>query len=372
MSVRTRLIRQPRRGDMFVEAHTKEGPSPVGAACRISPAQRRIDAAPTELGSSHHGFYYKHVAPNGAVKPPHSARGLSRRIVSTMCLLAFAVANFCRAAAPQPLSDSALAKIVFEQKLDKHLSLNLEFRDEENGSVKLAKYFAKKPVILVLGYYECPMLCTLALNGLVESLQDMKWSIGREFDVLCVSISPGETSALAAAKKRTYLRRYGRSGASEGWHFLTGHEPAIEQLAAEVGFHYAYDPVFKQYAHPSGFVVLTPEGRVARYFFGVTHSPTQIYGALSEASANRIGSPIQQLFFLCFHYNPIKGKYGTVIMLITRILGAATVAAVVWLIINMARRERRNRTLEAERGCPQPEPSQIRQVAEVKPAEDGV
>ena len=152
-------------------------------------------------------------------------------------LFFFAACTFCQAAQPHPLSDNELAKITFEQKLNQQLSLNLEFRDEEGKSVELRQFLAKKPVILVLGYYECPMLCTLALNGLVESLQDMKWSIGKEFDVLCVSISPSENSTLAAAKKRTYLRRYGRSGAAEGWHFLTGSENAIKQLAGEVGFH---------------------------------------------------------------------------------------------------------------------------------------
>jgi protein SCO1/2 len=260
-------------------------------------------------------------------------------LLNTLILLFFA-SVVCRGAQTQPLSDSALAKIVFEQRLNQQLSLNLEFQNEENKSVKLRDYFTRKPVILVLGYYECPMLCTLGLNGLVESLQDMKWSIGKEFDVLCASISPSENSALAAAKKRTYLRRYGRAGAAQGWHFLTGAEPAVREIADEVGFHYAYDPVFKQYAHPSGFVVLTPEGKVARYFFGVSHSPQEIYVALREASANRIGSPIQQLFFLCFHYNPIKGKYGGIIMLITRICAAAMVLGVAWMIVGMARRER--------------------------------
>jgi len=277
-----------------------------------------------------------------------SVAGAARRkslVPRCLFLMFFAGCVVCRAAQTKPLSDSALAKIVFEQKLNQQLSLNLEFQNEESKSVRMRDYFAKKPMILVLGYYECPMLCTLGLNGLVESLQDMKWSIGKEFDVLCVSISPTEHSALAAAKKRTYLRRYGRSGAVQGWHFLTGTEPAIKQLAEEVGFHYAYDPVFKQYDHPSGFVVVTPEGKIARYFFGVTHSPQEIYSALREASVNRIGSPIQQLFFLCFHYNPIKGKYGTIIMIITRIGAGVMVAGVAWMIMSMVRGERRRATL---------------------------
>src|SRR5205814_7323719 len=149
----------------------------------------------------------------------------------TLVFISFIASTLCQAAQPQPLSDSTLAGIVFEQRLNQQLSLGLAFRDEEWNPVKLGDCFTRKPVILVLGYYECPMLCTLALNGLVESLQDMKWSVGKEFDLLCVSISPTENAALAAAKKRTYLRRYARSGAAEGWHFLTGGDPAIRQLA---------------------------------------------------------------------------------------------------------------------------------------------
>ena len=143
------------------------------------------------------------------------------------------------------------------------------------------------------GNYECPMLCTLVLNGMVESAADMKWSIGREFEVVNVSINPLETPALAAAKKRAYVKRYGRTGSAEGWHFLTGDQESIQRLADEVGFRYAYDPASKQYAHPSGLVILTPEGRVSGYLFGVTYSPKELAGALRAASANQVGSPRQ-------------------------------------------------------------------------------
>jgi protein SCO1/2 len=240
---------------------------------------------------------------------------------------------------PKPLSSEALAQIIFDQKLGKQVSLDLMFRDEEGKAVTLKDYFGKKPIILVPGYYGCPMLCSMVLNGLVETLQDMKWKVGEQFVVVNFSINPRETWQLAAAKKHSYIRRYGRTGAENGWHFLTGEERAVHQLADDVGFRYAYDPVSKEYAHPSGFVVLTPNGSVSRYFFGVSHVPTELYGALSEAAVNRTGSPIQQLFYLCFHYNPIRGKYGRVIMTVLRVAGFGTVLGLSCLVFFMVRVE---------------------------------
>ena len=238
----------------------------------------------------------------------------------------------------QTLSDSTLAQIRFEQKLNAQVSLLLPFRDEAGKPVQLSRYFDGKPVVLVLGYYECPMLCTLVLNGMVESAADMKWSIGQEFQVVDVSIDPNETPTLAAEKKRSYLKRYGRSSAAAGWHFLTGSESSIRELTKEVGFAYVYDPVSKQFAHPSGLVVLTPEGKVSRYLFGVTYSPKDLYGALKDASSHQVGSPIQQLILLCFHYNPITGKYSRTIIVVLRALGIATMLGFLWLIVILVRR----------------------------------
>jgi len=240
-----------------------------------------------------------------------------------------------------PLPDSSLSTIRFDQKINSQVSLDLPFVDENGTPVALASCFHRKPVILVLVYYECPMLCSMVLNGMVESLQEMKPSIGTDFDVLNVSINPTETAKLAAAKKRTYLKRYGRSSASAGWHFLTGSEASITELTKEVGFNYVYDSDSKQYAHPSGLIVLTPQGKVSRYLFGIKFSATELNTALKEASANRTGSPIQQLVLLCFHYNPIHGKYGALIMIIVRSLAAATLVALLWLVISMVRREKR-------------------------------
>ncbi len=258
------------------------------------------------------------------------------RILAALTFFLLA-ASFVRA---QTLSDTNLAEIRFEQKLNAQVSPGLPFRDDEGREVRFGQYLGRKPVLLVLGYYECPMLCTLVLNGMVESAADMKWSIGREFEVVNVSINPRETSALAAAKKRAYVKRYGRSGAADGWHFLTGNETAIRQLANEVGFRYAYDAGSKQYAHPSGLVVLTPTGKVSGYLFGVTFSPKDLYAALQGASGNQIGSPIQQLILLCFHYNPVTGKYSGLIIVLLRVMGAVTILGFLVLLVQLVRRGR--------------------------------
>ena len=227
-------------------------------------------------------------------------------------------------AQPTHLSDVELRKIVFEQKLNSEVALDLPFRDETGKLVRLGDYFGRKPVILVPGYYGCPMLCTLVLDGLIESMQDLKKSVGQQFVVLNFSIDPNEKPDLAAAKKRTYLRRYGRPEAAEEWHFLTGDSSAIQKLTDQIGFRYAYDPATKQYAHPSGFVVMTPQGKVARYFFGVDFSAKDLDSALDAASSNRASSPVQQLLLLCFHYSPITSKYGGYILAFVRVCGVAT------------------------------------------------
>jgi protein SCO1/2 len=245
---------------------------------------------------------------------------------------------FCGRSSAQPISDSALAHIDFAQNLDAQVAPDLQFVDETGKSVRLGDYFGSKPVILVLGYYGCPMLCTLVLNGMVESLQDMQWRAGSDFVIVNVSINPDEHPALAAAKKQVYLKRYGRAGAREGWHFLTGREPEISRLAKTVGFGYQFDPATRQYAHPSGLVILTPQGKVARYLFGVTFTPHDLYQALHQASSNQIASPIQRIILLCFHYNPLRGKYSATIIGIVRLFSVATVLGIVGLILLFSRR----------------------------------
>lgn len=241
-------------------------------------------------------------------------------------------------ASGQALSDAVLKQISFDQKPGAQVSPDLEFRDENGKVVKLGDYFGKKPVILVLGYYECPMLCTFVLNGMVESLLAMKPEAGDQFEIIDISINPTETPALAAAKKRTYLRRYGKPEAAGGWHFLTGDEAAIRRLTGEVGFNYAYDPVIKQYAHPSGLIILTPSGKVSHYLSGVIYSPKELNHALTDAAGGKVGSPIRQLFLLCFHYSPITGKYGALVMTIVRVCGVMLVLSLGAYIAGISRR----------------------------------
>ncbi len=236
-------------------------------------------------------------------------------------------------------SDAALREVRFDQNLNRRISLDAPFLDESGRSVTLANYCnGQKPVLLVMGYYGCPMLCTLVANGLVESLHDLRSDIGKDFTVLHISIDSHEGPREAATKKATYLKRYGRLGAADGWHFLTGNIASIERVASDVGFHYLYDTETKQYAHPSGFVVLTPEGRIARYFFGVNFSPHEMHAALVDAGRNRIGAAVEQVFLLCFHYNPITGKYSFAILSLLRICGVATVLAIGCFIVVSARR----------------------------------
>lgn len=255
------------------------------------------------------------------------------------------------------LTDDDFTKIAFEQKLDSAVDPDLQFLDEDGKQIRLGDYFGKKPIVLLLGYYRCPMLCTLTLNGLVDAMEDMKWSVGKEFEIIDVSIDPNETPVLALAKKHTYLKQYGRSGAESGWHFLTGGTNSIHQLAGEVGYHYAYDPLSKEYAHPSGVVVLTPAGHVSHYLFGVTFAARDLLPALQDAASRRVGSPIEQFVLLCFHYNPIKGKYGAAIMLAVRIGGITTLFALVGGVVFAMWREKRKARGAQEKQATNPSPA---------------
>jgi protein SCO1/2 len=242
----------------------------------------------------------------------------------------------CSAVSASAVTDNDLKQVAFDQKLGAQISLNLTFRDEEGKPVKLADYFGKKPVILDLGYYKCPMLCTAVLNGMMLGLQDMDLQIGRDFEVVNISIDPSETPDLAAAKKASYLSRYGHAEAAAHWHFLTGNEPEIRKLAAEVGFKYVYDPEIRQYAHPSGLIVLTPNGKVSHYLFGVVFGGRDLKDALTDAKGAKVGSPIQQLFLLCFHYSPLTGKYSGAIITAVRIFSVGVLLSLVVFIARKA------------------------------------
>jgi protein SCO1 len=218
-----------------------------------------------------------------------------------------------------------LKQVGIDQKLNDSVPLNLTFRDEHGKTVKLAQYFGSKPVILTLVYYSCPMLCTQILNGLDRSLENIPMTIGSDFNVVTVSIDPTEKPVLAEAKQELYTGMYRRPGAAEGWHFLTGDEPQIKRLADAVGFRYAYDPDSKQYAHASAIMLLTPEGRISRYFYGVAYPERDLRLGLVDASSGKIGSPVDQLLLFCYHYDPHTGKYGLLISRVIQLSGALTV-----------------------------------------------
>jgi protein SCO1/2 len=236
---------------------------------------------------------------------------------------------------------ASLQGVGFDQRLNEQVPLDAAFKDEDGQTVTLGDYFGSKPVILVLAYYRCPMLCTQVLNGLVRALLDVPLEMGQDFEVVTVSFDPRETPELAAAKKKSYLERYGRPGAEAGWHFLTGEQESISRLTKAVGFRYRYDARSDQFAHASGIMVLTPQGKVARYFYDVSYSPRDLRLGLVEASQNRIGSPVDQVLLFCFHYDPAEGKYGAAVLNIIRVGGVLTVLAIGGFIAVLWRQERR-------------------------------
>jgi protein SCO1 len=243
------------------------------------------------------------------------------------------------ASAPKDSLPAPLRQVGIDQRLNAQVPLDLVFRDESGQPVQLKQYFGQKPVILSLVYYDCPMLCTQVLNGLTGSLKALKFDVGREFEVVTVSFDPRETAELAGRKKAGYMARYGREGAAAGWHFLTGDEASIMALTEAVGFRFAWDDEIKQFAHASGIMILTPEGKISRYFYGIEYAPRDMKLGLVEASNNKIGSPVDQILLYCYHYDPQTGKYGLVIMNAIRVLGFATFFGLALLIFIMKRRE---------------------------------
>jgi protein SCO1/2 len=218
-----------------------------------------------------------------------------------------------------------LKQVGIDQKLNQSIPLNLTFRDENGAPVQLAQFFGQNPVILTLVYYNCPMLCTQVLNGVESGLKELHMDIGKQFDVVTISIDPTESHVLAKVKQEMYVGMYGRPGAAQGWHFLTGDEPQIKQLADAVGFRYAYDPDTKQFAHASAIMLLTPEGKISRYFYGIQFPSRELRLGLVEASEGKIGTPVDQVLLFCYHYDPATGKYGLLISHVIQAGGALTV-----------------------------------------------
>lgn len=255
------------------------------------------------------------------------------------------------ATATAPAQDPARATrdTRFDQKLDALVPLEAEFKDESGRDIKLGELFGRseRPVVLTMVYYECPMLCTQVLNGFVKTLRVLGMEVGEDFDIVTVSIDPSETSGLAAAKKEAYVAGLEGERVAEGWRWLVGSQSSIDALADSVGFRYWYDAEIDEYAHPGGIVVLTPEGRVSRYFFDVEFAMRDLRLALVEASAGKIGSLTDKVMLLCYHYDPKTGKYGFVVTNIVRGLGGLTVLLLVGFVILQLRRDRQSASATA-------------------------
>jgi protein SCO1/2 len=222
----------------------------------------------------------------------------------------------------KPALPGALQGVGIDQKLNQQVPLNLQFRDEFGRTLPFSTFFHGKPVLLALVYYRCPMLCTQILNGVIGSLKAVSLEPGKDFEVVSVSFDPKDTFELAASKKQMYMRRFARTGSTNGFHFLTGDEPNIKALTDAVGFHYKYDAATEQFAHASGIMILTPEGRLSKYFYGVEYSPRDVRLGLVEASRNKIGNLADEVLLFCYHYDPTTGKYGMVALDSLRYFGA--------------------------------------------------
>jgi protein SCO1/2 len=269
----------------------------------------------------------------------------------TACLLAAAPARAQISGTPAPgyrqnagLPASAvpapLREVGFDQRVGERIPLDAGFRDEAGRAIRLGDYFGSKPVLLAFVYYDCPMLCTQVLSAMTAALGLLSLDAGGDFEVVVVSFDPKETPGLAAARRSTVVERYGRPGAGAGFHFLTGEPASIERVTSAAGFRYVWDEETQQFAHPAGLIVLTPDGRLARYLFGLEYGARDLRLALVEASEGRVGSVVDSILLYCYHYDPMRGRYGLVVMRALRLAGAATVVAIGSFIVVMVRRER--------------------------------
>jgi len=245
-------------------------------------------------------------------------------------------AGMTSSAVPAPLRD-----IGFDQHIGRRLPLDTTVQAEDGRTGPLADYFGARPVVLVFAYYSCPMLCTQVINGVASAVAVLSLEPGRDFDVVTVSFDPHDTPATAAAKKAVYLERNRQPGAAAGAHFLTADPASIDRLTKAAGFRYVWDARTSQFAHPTGIIVVTPDGRLARYLFGIDYGPRDLRLALVEASAGRIGTAVDSLLLYCYHYDPMTGRYGVAIMRTLRIAGVATVLALGALIAVLIRLDRR-------------------------------
>jgi protein SCO1/2 len=250
---------------------------------------------------------------------------------------------------PSNVRPPGLKSVGIEQRLNEQLPLDLSFRDETGKTVQLRDYFGKKPVILSLVYYRCPMLCSEVLAGLEGSLRAMSFSAGNEFNVLTVSFDPKDTPQTATEKKAAMLKSYKRAGAADGWHFLTGTQESIDTLTKAAGFQYEYDPKSGQFAHTTAIMIVTPEGKIAQYYFGVEFPPTDLRLGLIQASQNKIGTVVDQLILYCYHYDPQAGKYGAIVSHMLQLGGGLTILSLGILLTVLIRRGPKNGLQELNR-----------------------
>ena len=267
-----------------------------------------------------------------------------RPVLASAPLLGLLVLLAPAPAGAQPMMPSPAREVGWEQNMGAQLPLDAKFTDENGKAVRLGDYFGKRPVILSLAYYECPMLCGIALEGLARSLKGFTLAPGADFEVVTLSFSPVEQPPLARGKKTNLLDLYGRKAEGEaGWHFLTGDETQIRRVTEAVGFRYRWDELQKQYAHATGIVVVTPEGIVSRYFFGVEYAPKELRLGLSEASEGKVGGVSAQLLLLCYEYDPSLGKYTATTMTLLRIAAVALVLVFgAFLAVSLGRERRRD------------------------------
>jgi len=239
---------------------------------------------------------------------------------------------------PSNVRPPGLTNVAIEQRLNEQVPLDLVFRDETGKAVRLGDYFGKKPLILNLVYYRCPMLCNEVLAGLEGALKALRFSVGNEFDIVTISFDPRDTPEIATAKKADVLKHYRRPSAADGWHFLTGSQESIDALTRSVGFQYQYDSKIGQFAHSTAIMILTPEGKVSQYYYGVDFPPRDVRLGLIQASQNKIGTLADQVLLYCYHYDPATGKYGAIISRIIQLAGGLTILSIGTVLIVLFRR----------------------------------